>query len=65
MLLDGNGVVRGDYVGWGSETPSEVHERTAALGDRSTDAFGSAAYALRGCADGSQPTASPLRVVRG
>ena len=24
MVLDGNGVVRGDYVGWGSETPGEV-----------------------------------------
>jgi len=24
MLLDGNGVVRGDYVGWGSETPGAV-----------------------------------------
>lgn len=24
MVLDGNGVVRGDYVGWGSETPGAV-----------------------------------------
>ena len=24
MVLDGNGVVRGDYVGWGAETPGEV-----------------------------------------
>jgi peroxiredoxin len=24
MLLDGNGVLRGDYVGWGSETPGAV-----------------------------------------
>ena len=50
MLLDGKGVVRGDFTGWGRETPDEVLEELRTLRE---EADGRWAATRSGCVPGA------------